>query len=81
VDEIKHIRDKAIAMEMYARLAGNFEAERQVRIVRLRAEQCMGKLLRKRKKAKGAAEPGTNRGATRSQHATASLADLGVSKS
>jgi hypothetical protein len=80
VDEVKVIRDKAIALEHYTRLAHNVEAERQACEIRLRAERKAGKLLREMRKAKGARERGTNRGATRSPEATASLADFGISK-
>lgn len=53
VDEVKDIRDKALALETYARLAQNVEAERQACEIRLRAERKAGQLLRARDKAKG----------------------------
>jgi len=80
VDEAKDIRDRALAFEVYARQAKNIDAERRACEVRLRAERKAGKILREQEKAKGAAEPGTNRGSTRSPNGTASLAELGVSK-
>jgi hypothetical protein len=58
VDEVKDIRDRAIALEHYSRLAHNVEAERQCCEIRLRAERKAGQLLAKREKAKGAREPG-----------------------
>jgi len=84
VDEVKDIRDKAIAFEVYARQARNTEAERRACEIRLRAERKAGALLREREKAKGAAGNPGGRGATivRSDDPTAqpTLRDLGISK-
>jgi hypothetical protein len=81
VDEVKDIRDKAVAIQMYARQAHNVEAERRACEIRLRAERKAGQLLQQMEKAKGAREPGTHRGTTPSHGATAStLADLGITR-
>ena len=80
VDEVKHIRDKALAIEMYARQAKNTEAERQACEIRLRAERRAGQLLAERDKAKGG---GDQRAEQRSHAATGApetLAELGISK-
>jgi len=53
VDEVKDIRDKAIALEVYARQAKNFDAERKCATVRVRAERQCGILLSQTEKAKG----------------------------
>jgi hypothetical protein len=47
VDEVKPIRDEAIALETYARQAHNVEAERQACEIRLRAERKAGELSAK----------------------------------
>jgi hypothetical protein len=83
VDEVKDIRDKAIALETYARLACDTDNEQRAHEIRVRAERRCGQLLKEMDKAQGAREPGTDRGTTRSTDATASgrkLADLGISK-
>jgi hypothetical protein len=46
VDQVKDIRDKARALEVYARQARNTDAERKAADVRLRAERHTGELLR-----------------------------------
>lgn len=47
VDEVKDIRDKARAIEVYAQQAKNVEAERQACEIRLRAERKWGHLRAK----------------------------------
>jgi len=81
IDEIKDIRDRALAFEKYAQVAMNTDAEHQCADIRVRAERKAGALLADMEKAKGAREPGTNRGTTRSRNDTASTLDaLGISK-
>ena len=52
-DEVKDIRDKAVALEHYARQACNVDAERAAINVRVRAERRAGELLKGLQKSKG----------------------------
>ena len=81
LDEVKDIRDKALALAVYAAQAKDTEAERRVTEIRIRAERRAGELLRETPRAAGAREPGTDRGMTPSPAVSASptLASQGIS--
>jgi hypothetical protein len=82
VDEVKNIRDRAAALEYYARQSQNIEAERQCCEIRLRAERKAGHLLRQMEKVNGARGNPRGRGApiVGGRDGTPLLADLGISK-
>lgn len=79
VDEVKEIRNRAVALEAYARQARNTEAERRACEIRLRAERKAGELLHDREKNNGG-RPNKNplRGERGFQPAT--LKELGISE-
>lgn len=77
VDEVKDLRDKAMAIEMYQRQANNTEAERQACEIRLRAERRCGELLRQREKAKG--NQHVNSATSNSAREQKTLSDLNIS--
>lgn len=80
VDEVKDIRDRGLAFEVYARQAKNIDAERRACEVRLRAERKAGELLREQEKAK-AGPPIRNRSVDTTDYRGApTLRDLGISK-
>jgi len=51
VDEVKEVRDRALAAAIYAQQVKNVDAERKVVAIRLRAERRLGELLREMKAA------------------------------
>jgi len=73
IDEVKDIRDKALAMELYAQQAMNTDAERKACSVRLRAEKECGKRL-----AEMNNHGGDRKSDSRSPNTT--LKDIGISK-
>ena len=83
IDEVKAIRDEAVAVQVYARQAKDTTLIRKATNVRLRAEREVGKRLAKMKKNKGGGERGVGR---RGKNAVAAndriptLAELRISK-
>jgi ribosomal protein L40E len=75
VDEVKEIRDKAVALQCYARQAKNAELERKCTEIRLRAERKAGELLRQMEKQ----GPGQHQRSDRTTVAP-KLSELGVTK-
>jgi len=80
VDEVKDIRDKALAFEVYARQAQNTEAEQYACEIRLRAERKAGALIQVMDKAKAGRPPANNPSpAARDFRGAPTLGDLGIS--
>jgi len=83
VDEVKGIRDKAQALEAYAKQARNIDAERRAADIRIRAELKAGELLKVAQKAKGARSQLNGRGRIGPRSVQApikTLDELGVSE-
>ena len=82
VDEVKSIRDKAVAMQAYARQAKDTALITQATEIRMRAERRAGELLIEMAKNKGAQGSGSNQHQVRSRQETAppKLSDLGITK-
>jgi hypothetical protein len=78
VDEVKDVRDQAIALETYARQAHNVEAERQACEIRLRAERKAGQLSAKLDRS----NPGKHKKdlGSATQPKSKALRDAGISK-
>jgi hypothetical protein len=60
-DEVKELRDKAVALELYAKQAGNHEAEDRAREIRLRAERRGAELIRELRQTGEMAKNGGDR--------------------
>jgi len=83
VDEVKEIRAKARALEVYAKQALNTDAERKCGQIRLRAERRAGELLKEMKQNGQRQKAGDNAGAhrgspRRSSNGATTLRDLGL---
>jgi hypothetical protein len=80
VDEVKDIRDVAVAWEVYCQQAKNTQAEIKACEIRLRAERKAGQLLARMEKAKGGGERGVGRRGGMRSTGTTTLKDLGITK-
>lgn len=85
IDEVKSIRDKAMAMQEYARQAKNREAEDRCREIRLRAERRTGELIREQQAAgvlatQAAGRPRQELCVAQDDTYRATLSDYGISR-
>lgn len=83
VDEVKDVRDRAVAIQAYARQAKNRQMEIDAAEIRIRAERRLGEMLAETPKNTGTRTEGggTGAGGTVSEPpATPTLADMGIDK-
>jgi N6-adenosine-specific RNA methylase IME4 len=87
VDEVKDIRDKAMAMKLYARQAKNRELEADAYELRVRAERKLGEMIGGQKETVGLATGGEHGGKARldgtraePSNARPTLAEAGIDK-
>ena len=83
VDEVKDIRDKAMALQSYVRQAQDRDAERKLAEIRLRAERKAGQLLAGQKASgerRGRGGPSEADAMSDGQTLPPSLPDLGISR-
>lgn len=81
VDEVKGLRDKARALEVYAKQARNLDAEIRAAEIRIRAERRAGELLKDMAKRKERHNGHGGDQKSQSRPATVKLKDLNITKS
>lgn len=79
VDEVKTLRDKALALEAYARQAKDHEMQAWVTEIKIRAERRTGELLREMAKQSGALKRGNSPASSRNESGPPTLKSLGIS--
>jgi N6-adenosine-specific RNA methylase IME4 len=80
VDEVKDIRDKAFAMQVYASQAKDMRLIDHATDIRIRAEIRAGELLAETERAKRGPDKGTEQRSQRATSDAPTLAELGITK-
>lgn len=83
VDEVKDFRNKALAIEAYAKQANDLDLERDAAIARVRAERKCGELLSETEKARGgwnSSDKSCSRDARHQVEQPKTLTEMGVTR-
>ena len=80
IDEVKDIRDKAVALKAYARQSQNFELELQAVELRQRATRRLGEFIDEQKKTVGLATGGGGKHGRKRVKDKPTLQDAGIDK-
>lgn len=82
VDEVKNIRDQSEAIRAYARQAKNKDLEIDAAEIRMRAERCLGEMIRMQKETVGlnTGAMGIGTSAVPKENRTPTLAEAGIDK-
>ena len=80
VDEVKDIRDRAMALAVYAKQARNYDVERKATDIRIRAEVRAGELLREMAQKGERQKAGDNQQGSNKAELPPALAQLGISR-
>jgi N6-adenosine-specific RNA methylase IME4 len=80
VDEVKNIRDQAMAMRLYAKQAKNRQLEADAFEIRLRAEARVGEMMESQKETVGFNQGGGDHRVSEKPSAKPTLAEAGIDK-
>lgn len=80
VDEVKSIRDQAMAMRLYARQAKNRQLEGDAFEIRLRAERRVGEMMERQRTSVGLNRGGGDHRVSEKPGAAPTLSDAGIDK-